>query len=65
MKYPGVVQCLECGKILVSFDRHDYKTCGCPNNTMIDGGCDYLRYGGKDMDKIRILKIIAPKEKKK
>lgn len=63
-KYPGVIQCLECKKILVSFHRHDYKTCSCPNETMIDGGHDYLRYGGKDMKKIQILKIIkAPKRK--
>lgn len=45
-------------KILVSFDRHDYKVCGCPNETMIDGGHDYLRCGGKDMSKIMVLEIV-------
>ena len=64
-KYPNILQCLQCKKILVSFDRHDYKTCGCPNDTMIDGGYDYLRYGGKDMSKIQILKIIKMPQKRK
>ncbi len=57
-KYPNVIKCLQCKMILVSFDRHDYKTCSCPNRTMIDGGHDYLRYGGKDLTKIQVLKII-------
>lgn len=63
-KYPGILQCLECKKILVSFHRHNYKSCGCPNNTMIDGGHDYLRYGGKDLTKIQILKIIKMRQSK-
>jgi len=49
------VQCLCCNKILESKYRHDYKTCGCENNTMVDGGNDYLRYGGKDLDKVKVL----------
>jgi len=57
-KYPNVLQCLECNKVLVSFDRHDYKVCGCPNNTMIDGGHDYFRCGGVDMSKVQPLKIV-------
>jgi len=43
------VQCRECGEVLTSYNRHDYKTCGCENETMIDGGTDYQRYGGKDL----------------
>ncbi len=65
-KYPGVLQCLQCKRILVSFNRHDYKLCGCSNDTMIDGGHDYLRCGGKDLSKIKLLKIIKmPNRKKK
>ena len=60
-KYPNVVQCLQCNMVLVSFDRHDYKTCNCPNQTMIDGGYDYLRCGGKDMSKVQFLKITKPR----
>lgn len=46
------VLCLECGTVLVSYHRHDYKTCECDNKTMVDGGTAYLRYGGKDMTKV-------------
>ncbi len=51
----GKVKCLECGVVLESTYRHDYKVCKCPNKTMVDGGNDYLRYGGKDMDKVEIV----------
>jgi hypothetical protein len=51
----GAVKCLACGKILISKDRHDYKTCGCPQNTMVDGGDEYLRMGGKEMAKVQVL----------
>jgi hypothetical protein len=44
----GVV-CPDCKKRMFSFYRHDYKVCGCPNGTMVDGGRDYLRYGGHKM----------------
>ena len=43
------VQCKNCGDVLTSYNRHDYKTCGCENETMVDGGTDYQRYGGKDL----------------
>jgi hypothetical protein len=47
------VTCLECGETLVSFHTHDYKTCSCENETMVDGGLSYGRYGGKDLDKVK------------
>ena len=47
------VICLECGETLVSFHTHDYKTCSCDNETMVDGGLSYGRYGGKDLSKVR------------
>ncbi len=63
-KYPGAVQCLECKMILVSFHRHDYKTCNCSNQTMVDGGHDYLRCGGKDLKKVQVLKISKARKLK-
>ena len=47
------VTCLECGETLVSFHTHDYKTCSCENETMVDGGLSYGRYGGKDLNKVQ------------
>ena len=65
-RYPSVVKCLMCRRVLVSFDRHDYKTCGCPNQTMVDGGEDYLRCGGKSMALVEILRITPmPKSRVK
>ena len=50
------VRCKKCAKILESVDRHDFVSCGCNNETFIDGGWDYLRYGGVDMKLVEILK---------
>lgn len=55
LKYP-VVQCLSCGEFLVSEHVHDHKMCKCKNQTMIDGGNDYLRYGGHDIQLVRICR---------
>lgn len=42
--------CKKCGDVLVSRHRHDYVMCTCDNKTMLDGGTDYQRYGGVDLD---------------
>jgi hypothetical protein len=39
--------CKLCGEVLISRHRHDYVMCGCDNKTMLDGGTEYQRYGGK------------------
>jgi len=52
------VQCRECGEVLTSYNRHDYKTCSCTNETMIDGGTDYQRYGGLNLDLVDISSSI-------
>lgn len=48
----NAVTCTECLKTIVSRTRHDYVTCECPNDAMVDGGLDYIRYGAKDMKKV-------------
>lgn len=57
MKYPGVVQCLKCKSILISNHRHDFRLCGCSQQTFIDGGYDYMRYGGLNLDLVVPLKL--------
>lgn len=52
------VTCLECGEVLVSQHRHDYKTCSCPNETMVDGGNAYVRFGGKDLSKVDAFTVF-------
>ena len=53
------ITCDECGETIVSYHRHDYKTCGCPNEAMVDGGTEYLRYGAKNMSKIKQFAVYA------
>lgn len=61
----GAVRCLACGKVLISRSRHDYVTCGCPQSTMVDGGDDYQRTGGKEMSKVQVLHpiLLTPRTK--
>lgn len=48
------VTCPNCRKEIYSRARHDYHTCGCPFQTMVDGGFSgYIRYGGKDIGLLR------------
>jgi len=56
--HEGIV-CLCCGKVMISYHRHDYKTCGCPQSSMIDGGqVDYVRYGGADLNLLQQVHIV-------
>lgn len=52
------ILCDECGNILVSRGRWDFRRCGCNNDSFVDGGQnDYIRIGGKDLTKIRSVVI--------
>lgn len=55
----NAVECLSCGDILESCHRHDYKTCNCSNETMIDGGEMYVRFGGKDMSLVKTINLFS------
>lgn len=52
-------RCRCCGTVLQSIHRHDYKTCKCDNETMIDGGLDYQRYGGIDLSMVEPIAVYA------
>lgn len=56
------VQCLVCYDVIESHDVHDYQMCGCENQTMIDGGCEYERWGGIDMSKVNPLYEYVAKD---
>lgn len=51
-KWHSGVWCKQCDKVIISMYRHNYVTCGCPNSAMIDGGKDYQRCGGMDLNKV-------------
>lgn len=57
------VTCPKCNDEIYSRAHHDYHTCLC-GQTMVDGGFDYLRYGGADLSKIkqRIRYVSASRE---
>lgn len=50
-RYVEAVHCLECDTVLYSIHRHDFHSCGCPNDVFVDGGTDYLRVGAMDLSK--------------
>lgn len=56
--------CESCMNMLESIDVHDYIPCPgttkgpCENETFVDGGNEYNRYGGKDLRKITVLDYV-------
>ncbi len=58
------VLCLDCGWLGVSWSLHDYKTCSCQNQAMVDGGFDYTRAGAKSLKRIQYLSISPMPEAK-
>lgn len=50
----NILKCKVCGDIIESKSTHDYKVCKC-GACFVDGGKDYVRYGGKNLDDIELL----------
>jgi hypothetical protein len=48
------IACKLCGNIIESTHRHDFKWCLC-GEVFVDGGLEYLRRGGKNLDNIMEL----------
>lgn len=60
----GKILCTNCNTMLESKHVHDFVSCGCSNSTFVDGGKDYLRYGGMDLRFIEVIeegKLDNPK----
>jgi len=55
MKVTGV-KCPNCKEEIWSKHRHDWHQCRC-GDTFVDGGRDYLRYGGKNITTIEKVEI--------
>jgi len=45
----NAAKCLKCQEVIESKHRHDFKFCKC-NSIFIDGGLDYVRFGGEKED---------------
>ena len=56
--------CESCMNMLASLSVHDFVRCPgrdgkpCENDTFVDGGNEYNRYGGKDIRKITVLDYV-------
>lgn len=51
----NICRCKSCGETLESKSSHDFVQCKCENKTFVDGGQDYVRHGGKDLNLIEVL----------
>lgn len=47
----NAVGCLACEQVIYSLHRHHYQCCDC-GNAFVDGGKDYFRAGGKDLERV-------------
>jgi len=55
----GCVQCPNCLDLIYSRAHHDFRHCSC-GDTFVDGGFDYMRCGGKNIDKIKVVNKFVP-----
>lgn len=53
----NAIKCLECGSVIESHHRHDFKECAC-GAAFVDGGKAYLRRGFKREDRIEDLSVV-------
>lgn len=53
----NAIKCLECGSVIESRHRHDFKTCAC-GACFVDGGKAYLRRGFKREDQFEDLSVV-------
>jgi len=47
------ITCPQCHVEMFSRAHYDYRMCGCPFGTAVDGGFSYVRYGGKELEPLR------------
>lgn len=51
----NAIKCLVCNTILESKHQHNFRSCGCRNQSFVDGGLMYSRVGGVDLDLVENL----------
>ena len=51
----NAVKCLVCNTVLESKHQHNFRSCGCPNQSFVDGGLLYTRVGAVDLDLVENL----------
>lgn len=51
----NAIRCLVCNTILESKYQHNFRSCGCPNQSFVDGGLMYIRTGRVNLDLVENL----------
>ena len=51
----NAIKCLVCNTVLESKYRHNFRSCGCSNQSFVDGGMSYSRVGAVDLDLVENL----------
>ena len=50
------ITCPKCGDTIFSRARHDFRSCSC-GAIFIDGGFDYVRIGGNELETIKVFDL--------
>jgi len=56
----NMAQCKQCGVVIVSTSRHDYRTCKC-GAIAVDGGREYLKSSGA-AENIRHMAVVQSED---
>ena len=51
----NAIKCLVCNTVLESEHQHNFRSCGCSNQSFVDGGLVYNRTGAVDLDLVENL----------
>ena len=51
----NAIKCLMCNTVLESKHQHNFCSCGCSNQSFVDGGLVYSRVGAVDLDLVEDL----------
>ena len=51
----NAIKCLVCNTVFESKHQHNFRSCGCPNQSFVDGGLLYSRVGGVNLDLVENL----------
>ena len=51
----NAIRCLVCNTILESKYQHNFRSCGCPNQSFVDGGLMYIRTCRVNLDLVENL----------
>lgn len=57
----NAAKCLDCGDVIESTHRHDWRQCSC-GHAFVDGGKEYIRHGFLDPGRVQDLSEFTDPE---